>query len=126
MASGIIPSSFRILRSLVSRIEDEATGAIKLADLHVQVPPQRIEQAKQAAKVLGDAVYSKLPFAGSTKPMSQDLTELVLNRTWRPALAVTGMDGYPLPINGGNVLLPYTTAKLSFRLPPTLDAASKS
>jgi acetylornithine deacetylase/succinyl-diaminopimelate desuccinylase-like protein len=121
-ASGIVPSSFRIARSLLSRVEDEATGAIKLADLFVQVPPQRIEQAKQAAKVLGDAVYSKLPFAGATKPMSQDLTELVLNRTWRPALAVTGMDGYPLPINGGNVLLPYTTAKLSFRLPPTLDA----
>jgi len=122
-ASGIVPSSFRIARSLLSRVEDEATGAIKLADLFVQVPPQRIEQAKQAAKILGDEVYSKLPFAGATRPMADDLTELVLNRTWRPALAVTGMEGYPLPINGGNVLLPYTTAKLSFRLPPTLDAA---
>jgi len=122
-ASGIVPSSFRIARSLLSRVEDEATGAIKLADLFVQVPPQRIEQAKQAAKILGDEVYSKLPFAGATRPMADDLTELVLNRTWRPALAVTGMAGYPLPIDGGNVLLPYTTAKLSFRLPPTLDAA---
>src|SRR6202789_1118057 len=121
-ASGIVPSSFRILRAALSRVGDEKTGAIKPPDLYVQVPPQRVEQAKQAAKILGDEVYSKLPFAGGTRPVSEDLTELVLNRTWRPALAVTGMDGDPLPINGGNVLLPFSTAKLSFRLPPTLDA----
>jgi acetylornithine deacetylase/succinyl-diaminopimelate desuccinylase-like protein len=121
-ASGIVPSSFRILRSALSRVEDETTGEIRLPELFVQVPPQRIEQAKAAAKVLGDAVYSKMPFAGETEPMSEDLTELVLNRTWRPALAVIGMEGYPLPQNAGNVLLPYSTAKLSFRLPPTLDA----
>ncbi|MGH6870181.1 MAG: M20 family metallopeptidase [Rhizomicrobium sp.] len=121
-ASGIVPSSFRILRAALTRVEDETSGEIKLPELFVQVPPQRVEQAKAAAKILGDAVYSKLPFAGTTRPMSEDLTELVLNRTWRPALAVTGMAGYPEPVNAGNVLLPYSTAKLSFRLPPTLDA----
>jgi acetylornithine deacetylase/succinyl-diaminopimelate desuccinylase-like protein len=121
-ASGIVPSSFRLARQLLSRVEDEATGAIKLQDLYVQVPPQRIEQAKQAAKILGHEVFSKLPFAGSTRPISEDLTELVLNRTWRPQLAVTGMEGYPLPENAGNVLLPYSSVKLSFRLPPTADA----
>jgi acetylornithine deacetylase/succinyl-diaminopimelate desuccinylase-like protein len=120
-ASGIVPSSFRILRQLISRVEDENTGEIKLQDLYAQVPPQRIEQAKAAAKVLGDAVYSKMPFAKGTRPMNDDLTELVLNRTWRPALAVTGMEGYPSPENAGNVTLPYSTAKLSFRLPPTID-----
>jgi acetylornithine deacetylase/succinyl-diaminopimelate desuccinylase-like protein len=121
-ASGIVPSSFRISRNLLSRVEDEASGDIKLAELFVQVPPGRIAEAKQAADILGDAVYSKLPFAGHTRPMNDDLAELVLNRTWRPALAVTGMDGYPLPENAGNVLLPYTSTKLSFRLPPTCDA----
>jgi acetylornithine deacetylase/succinyl-diaminopimelate desuccinylase-like protein len=121
-ASGIVPSSFRIARSLLSRIEDAATGTIKLDELYVQIPPARIAEARQAAETLGEAVHSKLPFAGSTRPMSGDLAELVLNRTWRPALAVTGMDGYPAPQNAGNVLLPYTTAKLSFRLPPTCDA----
>ncbi|HWA30904.1 MAG TPA: M20 family metallopeptidase [Rhizomicrobium sp.] len=121
-ASGIVPSSFRITRNLLSRVEDEATGAIKLQDLYVQVPPQRIEQAKQAAKILGNEVFNKLPFAGATRPMSEDLTELVLNRTWRPQLAITAIDGYPLPENGGNVLLPYSSTKLSFRLPPTADA----
>jgi acetylornithine deacetylase/succinyl-diaminopimelate desuccinylase-like protein len=123
-ASGIVPSSFRISRQLLSRVEDEKTGEIKLDELFVQVPPGRIAEAKQAADILGDAVYSKLPFAGTTKPMNDDLAELVLNRTWRPALAVTGMDGYPMPENAGNVLLPYTTTKLSFRLPPTCDAGT--
>jgi len=121
-ASGIVPSSFRITRNLLSRVEDEATGAIKLQDLYVQVPPQRIEQAKQAAQILGKEVFNKLPFAGATRPMSEDLTDLVLNRTWRPQLAITAIDGYPLPENGGNVLLPYSSTKLSFRLPPTADA----
>lgn len=121
-ASGIVPSSLRILRTLLSRIEDENTGEMKLEELFVQVPPDRMRQARDAAGVLGDAVYSKMPFAGETKAMASDLTELVLNRTWRPQLAVTAMDGYPAPENGGNVLLPYSTAKLSIRLPPTCDA----
>ena len=121
-ASGVVPSSFRIARQLLSRVEDEATGKITLDELYAQVPPERLDQAKAAAAVLGDAVYSKFPFAGGTKPMADDLAELVLNRTWRPQLAVTGMAGLPEPANAGNVLLPHATAKLSFRLPPTVDA----
>ena len=123
-ASGVVPSSFRILRQLLSRLEDEATGAIKPAALYAQIPPERLEQAKRAAAALGDSVYTKFPFAGGTKPMSDDVTELVLNRTWRPQLAVTGIAGLPQPGDAGNVLLPYTMAKLSLRLPPTLDAES--
>jgi acetylornithine deacetylase/succinyl-diaminopimelate desuccinylase-like protein len=121
-ASGIVPSSFRLMRGLLSRIEDETSGAIKLQDLYVQIPPQRIEQAKAAARVLGERVIDRYPFAGSARPMSDEKAELVLNRTWRPQLAVIGMDGYPTPENAGNVLLPYSTAKLSLRLPPTLEA----
>jgi len=121
-ASGIEPSSFRIARRLLSRIEDEATGRILPDELYVQVPPQRIEQARAAAGVLGPEVYSKLPFAGGTLPMGDDLAELVLNRTWRPQLAIIGADGLTPSANAGNVLLPYTTLKLSFRWPPTLSA----
>jgi len=121
-ASGVVPSSFRILRQLLSRLEDEATGAIKTAPFYAQIPAERLEQAKRAAAALGDNVYTKFPFAGGTKPMSDDVTELVLNRTWRPQLAVTGIAGLPQPGDAGNVMLPYTTAKLSLRLPPTLDA----
>src|SRR3954451_21971637 len=121
-ASGVVPSSFRILRQLLSRLEDEATGAIRPPALYAQMQAERVEQAKRAATALGDNTYSKFPFAGGTGPMADDPTELVLNRTWRPQLAITGIDGLPQPGDAGNVLLPYTTAKLSLRLPPTLDA----
>jgi acetylornithine deacetylase/succinyl-diaminopimelate desuccinylase-like protein len=122
-ASGIVPSSFRILRRLLSRLEDEETGAIRPPELYVQIPSERVAQARRAAAALGEAVYTKFPLKAGMSPMSDDLTELVLNRTWRPQLAVTGIDGLPLPVDAGNVLLPSTAAKLSLRLPPTLDAA---
>src|SRR5579872_581277 len=94
-ASGIVPSSFRILRRLLSRLEDEATGSIRPEELYAQIPPERIAQAKRAAEALGDAVYAKFPFEGGTQPMASDRTELVLNRTWRPQLAVIGIEGLP-------------------------------
>jgi len=121
-ASGIVPSSFRIARQLLSRIEDEATGKILPKDFYVKIPAQRVSQAKKSAKVLGPEVYSKMPFAGGTMPMAKQLSELVLNRTWRPTLSIIGADGLTPSANAGNVLLPYTTLKLSFRWPPTLDA----
>jgi acetylornithine deacetylase/succinyl-diaminopimelate desuccinylase-like protein len=120
-ASGIVPSSFRIARQLLSRIEDESTGRILLDDLYVQVPPARIAQARQAAEILGEQVSAMYPFAGTTKPMSDDRADLVLNRTWRPQLAVIGGEGLTPVEEAGNVLLPYTKLKLSLRLPPTLD-----
>jgi acetylornithine deacetylase/succinyl-diaminopimelate desuccinylase-like protein len=121
-ASGIVPSSFRILRALLSRIEDQATGRMTLPELFVEIPPDRQQQAKEAAAILGDEVWSGMPFAGGTKPMADGNAELILEKTWRPQLAVTAIAGYPLPADGGNVLLPYSTAKLSLRLPPTLEA----
>jgi acetylornithine deacetylase/succinyl-diaminopimelate desuccinylase-like protein len=121
-ASGIVPSSFRILRQLLSRLEDETTGAIKLDALNVTVPADRKQQVHQAAAALGDEVWNRMPFAGKTKPMGASNEELILNRTWKPQLSVIAMDGYPTPETAGNVLLPYTVAKLSMRLPPTCDA----
>jgi acetylornithine deacetylase/succinyl-diaminopimelate desuccinylase-like protein len=121
-ASGVVPSSFRILRQLLSRLEDEETGAIRPSELYTQIPAERVAQARSAGAALGDKVFTEYPLAPGMSPMSDDLTELVLNRTWRPQLAVTGMAGLPAPIDAGNVLLPFTEAKLSLRLPPTLDA----
>ena len=74
----------------------------------MQIPPQRIEQAKAAAECWAPRCTTKFPFAGGTRPMADDLAELVLNRTWRPQLAVTGMDGLPRRTNAGNVLLPFS------------------
>jgi len=122
-ASGIVPSTFRIARTLISRIEDESTGEMKLDSLYVQVPPDRLAQAREAAKILGEEVYTKMPFVKGVHAMAPEVGALILNRTWKPQLAVTGLDGYPKPVDGGNVLLPFSTLKLSIRLPPTCDAA---
>ncbi|HZV38706.1 MAG TPA: M20 family metallopeptidase, partial [Pseudoxanthomonas sp.] len=122
-ASGIVPSSFRVLRELLSRLEDETTGRIKVDGLHVEIPAERIEQANKVAEVLGDEVFDKFPFLPGMKPMNDDRGELVLNRTWRPALSVTGVDGIPPLSSAGNVLRPFTAVKLSLRLPPTLEGA---
>src|SRR6516162_6870601 len=122
-ASGVVPSSFRIMRQLLSRLEDADTGTVRLPELYAQIPRERVAQARHAAAALGDAVYTKFPLKAGMSPMGADLTELVLNRTWRPQLAVTGIDGLPSPTDAGNVLLPSTVAKLSLRLPPGLDAA---
>jgi acetylornithine deacetylase/succinyl-diaminopimelate desuccinylase-like protein len=121
-ASGIVPSSFRILRQLLTRIEDPETGQVLPEDFAAEIPPARIAQAKKAAEALGDEVYKAMPFVPGMRPVTDDPAELLLNRSWRPQLAVTGAAGLPLPENAGNVLRPYTTAKLSLRLPPTVSA----
>jgi len=123
-ASGVVPSSFRILRRLLSRLEDEATGEIRVPELHVAVPLDRLAQAEASAAVLGESVFAKFPFPPGMGPIASDPTALVLNRTWRPWLAITGMDGVPSVRSGGNVLRPYTAAKLSLRLPPTAAGAA--
>ena len=121
-ASGVVPSSFRVLRKLLSRIEDESSGQVIAEALHVDIPEQRIEQAKKAAATLGDMVYRKYPWAVDDPAPDESDYELLLNNTWRPTLSITGAEGLPDMVNAGNVLLPFNTLKLSFRLPPTCDA----
>ncbi len=123
-ASGVVPSSFRTARQLLSRIEDENTGQILLEALHAEIPDQRLDQAAKAADTLQELVYRKFPWAVDAVQPSEPCSELMLNNTWRPTLAVTGQEGMPDLVNAGNVLLPYTVLKLSFRLPPTVDAGA--
>jgi acetylornithine deacetylase/succinyl-diaminopimelate desuccinylase-like protein len=120
-ASGIVPSSFRVLRKLLSRVEDEVTGKLKTPELFVDIPEQRTEQATKAAATLGKSVYTKYPWVVAAPAPAESPYELLLNNTWRPTLSVTGADGLPALVNAGNVQLPYNTLKLSFRLPPTCD-----
>lgn len=121
-ASGIVPSSFRVLRELLSRIEDESTGKLKPEALYVDIPEQRMEQAQKAANTLQDTVYLKYPWAVDAPTPSDSPFELLLNNTWRPTLSITGADGLPALVDAGNVQLPFTKLKLSFRLPPTCNA----
>ena len=130
-ASGLVPSSFRILRQLLDRLEDSKTGRLLPQSFHCEVPADRLLQAQATAKILGDELYKRFPWAhydceGSTRfslPTTTDPVEALLNRTWRPTLSVTGADGLPALKDAGNVLRPYTAFKLSLRLPPLVDAA---
>ncbi len=131
-ASGLVPSSFRIMRQVLDRLEDSATGRLLPANFHCEVPPDRLAQAKQTAAILGDEIYKRFPWAsydcgGSQQtvlPTTTDPVQALLNRTWMPTLSVTGAQGLPAFADAGNVLRPYTAFKLSLRLPPLVDAAS--
>lgn len=121
-ASGVVPSSFRIARALLQRLEDAETGRILPPELHVPIPPERVAEAEAAARVLGPGHWRRFPFAGATGAMGVGDPERILNRTWRPFLEVTGADGLPALAGAGNVLRPETALKLSLRLPPGVDA----
>ena len=123
-ASGIVPDSFRVIRRLLDRLEDSNTGAILPEWLHVTVPPHRVDEARETARILGNEVFDKFPFVRGMKPAASDTLELLLNRTWRPALTITGQGGMPDLLQAGNVLRPNTSLKISLRLPPTLDATN--
>ncbi|MBL0090705.1 MAG: M20 family metallopeptidase [Ideonella sp.] len=130
-ASGMVPSSFRIMRQVLDRLEDSATGRLLPESFHCRIPADRIEQARAAAQALGDTVWKRMPWAcgadgANALPTSTDPVEILLNRTWRPTLSVTGADGFPELQNAGNVLRPYTAFKLSLRLPPLVDGHTAS
>lgn len=116
--SGIVPSTFRIMRQLLSRIENENTGEILVKDFYVDIPEERLNQTKQLAKILGDKVYKNIPFVAGAQPVNTDIAELLLNKTWRPTLSIIGAEGLPLPKDAGNVLRPMTSFTLSVRIPP--------
>ena len=120
-ASGIVPSSFRLLRQLLSRVEDQNTGALLIDPLNLEIPEDRRRQAAAAAEVLGHSVFAKFPFVDGMHAVSSDPCELLLNNTWRPTLSVTGVEGIPEMGNAGNTLRPFTAVKLSFRLPPNCN-----
>jgi acetylornithine deacetylase/succinyl-diaminopimelate desuccinylase-like protein len=121
-ASGVVASSFRIARQLIERIENMDDGSIKLDTLNVEIPRQRSAQARAAAAILGPIVAERFPFVDDMKAVGDDRTELLLNRTWRPALSITGVAGLPHISNAGNVLRPGTQLQLSLRTPPTVNA----
>jgi acetylornithine deacetylase/succinyl-diaminopimelate desuccinylase-like protein len=130
-ASGLVPSSFRIMRQVLDRLEDSASGRLLPASFHCEVPPERLAQAQATAAILGEELYKRFPWAhydcgGASQfalPTTTDPLQALLNRTWIPTLSVTGADGLPDLKNAGNVLRPYTAFKLSLRLPPLVDAA---
>ncbi|MDH4391448.1 MAG: M20 family metallopeptidase [Aquabacterium sp.] len=130
-SSGVVPSSFRILRNVLDRLEDSATGRLLPEFFHCPIPADRIVQVQDAAAILGDQAWKTFPWAcgadgSATLPTTTDPAEALLNRHWRPTLSVTGVDGFPEMKSAGNVLRPHTSFKLSLRLPPLVDGHQAS
>ncbi len=126
MASGIIPSSFRILREILDRLEDSQTGELLPEILHAPIPEDRLEQMRKAAAVLGSSIFEKFPHTKKLQPVADDPIQQLVNNTWKPTLSITGAAGLPDLGNAGNVLRPETTLKISLRLPPSVDAPKAS
>ncbi|MCC5792670.1 MAG: M20 family metallopeptidase [Legionellaceae bacterium] len=124
--SGIVADSFRIARALLERVEDQHSGNIKLPALHGAIPEQRRQQAQDCAAILGEALLAAYPLHAKAHAVTEDKAELILNRTWRPALTITGADGLPATVDAGNVLRPLTALKLSMRIPPNVCAEKAS
>jgi acetylornithine deacetylase/succinyl-diaminopimelate desuccinylase-like protein len=130
-ASGLVPSSFRILRQVLDRLEDSKTGELLPQSFHCAVPASRVAEARAAGAILKDEVYKRFPWACGADgafalPTTTDPAHALLNRTWKPTLSITGVEGLPDLGNAGNVLRPYTAFKLSLRLPPLVDAHEAS
>jgi len=125
-ASGVVPSSFRIMQQLFNRLEDKTTGKVLPDYLYAPIPQQRLEQTRAMAEALGDAVWKAYPFVTGIEPMAENNVQRILNRTWRPALSYTGIQGIPPLQDAGNVLRPYTAMKLSMRIPATVDGEAAS
>jgi len=122
LAGGVVPSSFRLVRRLLSRIEDEATGQILVPECLAEPPARYLAAAEMMATELGETALGEFPTVASLELSGRAGADRLLRRTWMPSLAITGLDGMPSVNDGGNVLQPFTTAKLSLRLPPPVDA----
>ena len=121
-AGGIVPSSFRILRRLLDRIEDPDTGRVLVEELWCPEPPEREAQIDAtAAEIVGGMAF---PFAGGTGAGDRSAAELLRARTWEPAIANIAVDGFPPPDRAGNVLRPYTELLIAARLAPEADPAA--
>lgn len=125
-ASGVVPDSFRILRQLIERIEESKTAKILIDGFVDEIPEDKLEQAKYASEVMGDTLTTKFPFVQGSKPAFEEGKEgdlkRYLARAWGNVVTVTGAGGLPPIATAGNVLRTETSARLSIRLNPNMDA----
>ncbi len=122
MSGGAIPSSFRIQRMLLDRVEDSSTGRILIPEMHVDISDKIRAEAEALGNILGDALWKSLPVVDSLEPQTRGADQILLDINWRPAMGVIGADGMPPVQTAGNVLRTNTDLKLSFRIPPGVKA----
>ena len=123
VASGIVPSSFRIARELLERIESGKTGEM-VPELQVPVPEQKLKEASANAKLNGSGIHTSLCMCKGVQPVTLNLEELYLNNVWKAQMEVIGQGGIPSLAQAGNVLRDHTELLVSLRTPPTLSCTA--
>jgi acetylornithine deacetylase/succinyl-diaminopimelate desuccinylase-like protein len=107
---------------LLSRIDSEQNGQILLEEFHAPIPAQAHADIRSCASIAGEELIRRVALLPGVRPMQANVSEILLNRAWRPQMTVTGLDGLPVPENAGTVQQPWVSAKLALRLPPTVNA----
>ena len=122
-AGAVVPSSFRIARLLLDRIEDAATGDLLLPELRVDPPATALPAAVglAEARVAAGLGATEFPVVDGLVLQGADIAEQAVRTAWRGSVAVVGADGLPPAADAGAVLRPFTSLKLVVRLPPTAD-----
>lgn len=96
-----------MIRELLDRVDDNEKREMKVLQA-VEIPREHWEYANNVAKYIGDGVWNTTPFNDGSEPQVDACTrhrnrELMLNKTWRPQLAIVS-DDLPSFADGGSVL----------------------
>jgi hypothetical protein len=122
-AGGLVPSSFRIARLLLDRVEHAATGELLIPELRAEPPEWAFDAVREQGAAL-DAAGDHHPFptVADLELEGVDSADRAMRNAWRGSVAVVGADGMPPAADAGSVLRPFTSLKLVVRIPPTCDA----
>ncbi len=119
--SGVMPSSFRLARQLLSRLEDENTGEILPEWLHLKINDEMKKTCSEIVKMKGDGMKD-FPLLEGVKKQVEDPLDIFMTMNLKPSLSIIGADGIPPIESAGNVLRTNTDLKISIRTPPGIDA----
>lgn len=120
-ASGIVTSSFRIIRALLDRLENSKTGDLLVPELYQNVEPSYYLQLVDYAKELTQSYFNRYYQMPGIQLITNDIFQLILIKTILPTLSITGANGFPHILVAGNILRPSTSLKISIRVPPSVD-----
>jgi acetylornithine deacetylase/succinyl-diaminopimelate desuccinylase-like protein len=120
-SSGVVPSSFRIMRNILEQFENSNNGNLP-AELYVDIPKDKYQQAQELIENKGGKIDFKFPMVEGMDSMGNTGFQDYINRIWKPQLSITGIDGLPSCSTAGNVLLPYTQVCCSLRIPPSKNS----
>jgi len=121
-SGGTIPSSFRIQRILLDRIEDSSSGKVLIPEMHIEIDQEIRQKAKSLAEVVGNSIWEQFPTVDTLESIADSTEDMILAMNWEPTLSIIGADGMPPVRVAGNVLRTNTDLKLSFRIPPGVDS----